>query len=62
MGILRIGMPKMNYNEADRERWHKLLDYALDNGEKFVIMQQMYIYKEKIYRETYKMHIDKTEE
>lgn len=52
----------MNIDELDRERWHQLLEYALDNKEKFVIAQVANIYKDRLNIMRYRLYITKDEE
>ena len=52
----------MNIDELDRERFHQLLDYALDNQEKFVITQVANIDDKYVLHITqYRLYLDKSE-
>lgn len=50
-------------NEEDRQRYHQLLDYALDHNEEYVIMQFAKMDLDfQIHRTRYSMHIRKEKE
>ena len=50
-------------NKKDREAFHRLLDYALDTEQDYVIGQQAYMYKDlTVFRTIYRLILEKTEE
>lgn len=50
-------------NKVDRERLHQLLDYALDNGEEYVIMEFARMDLEfHLHKTIYRLKLKKNEE
>jgi len=49
--------------QEDRERLHKLLDYAIDADENYVIAQYAWMDLEwHLHKKTYRLHIDNVKE
>lgn len=50
-------------NKVDRERWHQLLDYALDEAEDYVIMEFARMDLEfHLHKTIYRLKLRKSEE